>query len=298
MCRYLWKLAACALCVTHISYVRGSDETVFSDHVVKSMRGERNARDLALLYQRAIVEASNPECLRLKQSDNQSISARSAWELTLRESKSQEDKNRHGEKLPDSKVSRFIGFCEGRMNEDIPIWWHDRLCSAWVIDGQKHLLRFGGDREAIEKSVVEGNIHRIIEIKMDEKERQGTVMTRDLQFNIPLDIMRNRLLDTRATRVSGSNYGKLCVIAMHVDFGSPYEIVCFNRDVGKEEWRAAVWSEFFPFFVTSREGPFHVLDIVVTEKHVTVFGTTSFAMYIESFDVTNGSCVFRFCTSY
>lgn len=189
-------------------------------------------------------------------------------------------------------MGRFVEFLNEKVGTKPPAWFKDGLLNTDYFPGQHHAFgrskvgpsysASGSDRE-----VNDGSLLTISGDKVTIARKGKSVDSTEKLVG----------LDRMSERVAVECADGLFLCAVHGNYsgGYPYKLVALDEKSGLQKWQADVWA--------ARRGGstgigHHDVSMVVDEKAVTLFGMESHGAYVESFELSTGKPIFRFCTSY
>lgn len=262
-----------------------------ANHRLESAVKAKSPRETADAYQLLFSHASATELQDLIVDKHVSISLRGAWEHVRRTVK---EGKLSAPIAPDtSELHRFLGFVEGRLAVPIPERWERSLLSAMAHK-----------RDNVYFHVLENSPYRRTEARLSapksvsvRKNDGGFLLDVDEQsLRIPADIVKNASRKGPIDAVNTIVDGDRCYVALHSDFGLPYQVHCFEIATAKLLWSTEVWAAGGLIMYTGMG--FHWADLVLHDKVLYVFGVSGDAAYIEGFATMDGNNQFRFSTSY
>jgi hypothetical protein len=87
-------------------------------------------------------------------------------------------------------------------------------------------------------------------------------------------------------------------IAFHDTMEGRYVLLLVDRDTRGLRWSTSVWAGIARILGRTGAGYWHHIEIIEAAGRVYVFGATNFVIYIEAFDKSDGTNLFRFSSSY
>jgi hypothetical protein len=191
----------------------------------------------------------------------------------------------------------FVGFVEGRLNVVIPRTWEENILSAeansqMTIQFPNVQRKPGGFRKtasgyfapsSVDVKTVDNGLH---------------VLMGESEFRLDDALVeRSRAKLGRVTGLSALIAGESCYVALYTDDSHPYYMHCVERESSKLLWTANVWAGL-PEGVLSRSGSRHLVNMVLKDGVLYLFGTCFECGYIEAVEVAGGKSIFRFSTAY
>jgi hypothetical protein len=86
-----------------------------------------------------------------------------------------------------------------------------------------------------------------------------------------------------------------CYVAVHSDWGDPFELTAIERASAKVLWKASVWG--YSWAVIASGQNFMCVELVEQDNRVVVFGAGG-GFHVEAFQSDTGESLFRFSNSY
>lgn len=199
--------------------------------------------------------------------------------------------------VPD--IQRFVGFVEGRLRTQAPLWWEDMLACPDKLhpsrtgERTQKWLRFPtvdptSDVQMIKLPAVPDHVILPTETMLWlTEESGGHEYTLALQDDMVVIV-------SKPTAICGSR------------------LTCVESKTGKGKWRKDIWGT--NQHRMARSGPecipVDVVSFKLTNETLTIFGARSFrivysthhsfissAFYIEQYSLNNGDCIVRFSTN-
>lgn len=236
---------------------------------------------------RKLFEQIGPEDLRALQTHSRdSIAIQAAWQevkLTV-----PDQGLTHAVRPDRRKLEWFLGFLEGRAHVKAPEWWSELLLDVWanrrdnfystagVKENRYHKLGLNETRGPRDTSLVRGGGKVVFRIGTDS-------------ISIPEGLLGG-FYD-----VSGMFTPSRCYIAVHNDFGTPFQLACINRTTEKLLWKSEVFGAWWGG--TTGISTMWV-DVTEQGRGVVVFGAGTIGLHVEAFRPKDGKNLFRFSTSH
>ena len=237
-------------------------------------------------------------------NDHRAVMAQ--WELAVQSKNSAVINPVNPFKFPRENIQRFIGFVEGRLNIDLPVWWEETACTARSF-GPKFML----DMEVQKSSKWRDSKESFFWLHENVKSAYATgseleavlknesdPVTLDFSKEIPTKFY----LDNPSTCINISQPDALYV-TIHTSVGRMYKISKFNPGRKEAVWSRSVWTMPNPPTGSSgipRQG--HYSEMIFTDETVYVVGATPGGgpgvIYLEGFSRTSGNPTIRFSSEY
>ncbi len=263
--------------------------------------------DLNEQIRRTVREASQSSIEQLKIQGNLTIALAAAWEQERRSFCREESQQLVA-------MGRFLGFVEGRLRTDIPIWWENAVLRAENLGPL-----FGFDLADAGQSP-----SRITQVPFHWQQRRLVIRSRGDELPCkPSNTLAPRAanvvnqggivvisLGNRSIALSGEAMIKSApftgisvlfrdnhvFVALHSQTPSPYALLCFDAKSKALIWRSQVWAAGG---FRGYEGFFrHWVGIQDTDNIVRVVGVGCDCAYIEEFAKEDGKARLRFGTVY
>lgn len=188
----------------------------------------------------------------------------------------------------------FLKFLKEKTKCPIPDWWNEDLVDVDVVPGRLHTFRGLAKQPALADGVAGGKVVKGAELF----QRGGTVTyslgknsidfpkeTFGLDRNIPQYVAFTAIWTEKISVVT----------AYDLLGGMQFKVAGFESVSGKAIWNSSIWS--VNRTILDAAAP-HRIELVACKNCFYVFGEEPHGMYIESFDLATGKCLFRFSTSY
>jgi hypothetical protein len=278
--------------VTLVAAVDPRDEFMNSGSI------ERLAHTLNSL----LKDASSERLEELKNDANLTIALGAAYRLCQKPGPSN--------MIP--RPQRFLGFMEGRAHLRIPVRWEVELSS--------HLF---GNRPDLAVAAMEdyrpiapflerrGNTFLInpdadhltdvggrapIGTDLDRYDGKVVLSMGNKKVSISKDALPKFEAYTpplaHCAVILGS---KRSFLAFYDQLANPYPLVCVDSRSGEVLWREMVWAMGFTRAIAGTA--VHNMNMNLTGGAISIFGDRPSGVYAESFDVENGTNIFRFSTN-
>jgi hypothetical protein len=226
----------------------------------------------------------------LKAHASVGIGLRAAWEevrISVPEKRqpSQLDVDR-------TRLSRFIGFVEGRLCISLPPWWEETVLNAQAFE-RANIFFTVQPQLLYPKRGLGFLMPR--DTTLINTQQQAVLQVRGESVRIPAKVLENGRTHSGPCLSAFLDRDR-AYVAMQSDCCDPYQLICIDRRLGNIVWEAEVWASGGGIFYC---GPsYHVVSISVADQRVLVFGAGPNCVYVEGFAVVNGTPLFRFSTSY
>lgn len=223
----------------------------------------------------------------------------------------------HDAKKKNLKPQRLLGFIEGRIEAEIPVFWEARLLSRLLRDDRKMLREVLSDYAGLKGSLISrepgGNylvrqpdsaaigmgLESTDGLKLEKKDGSIRVQIGD-RVIVSKDELVTTILKANPPAgfvlASAATNGSYTVVASRDPYGSKYPICCLENSTGKAVWKADVWG-LGPGSITHTGPAWHNVTIAFGKNRVAVFGESS-DCYVEVFDIRTGRSLCRFATNY
>ena len=229
---------------------------------------------------------------RFQANDHDGIALQAAWEeIALTVPEKEPDR---AIRLDRHKLEWFLGFLEGRGRVQAPQWWAEMLLDSRA--NRRDNIYAGNPKET--------PYHRT---GLDDVQApRNTTLRRDgdkiilkvglESVSLPESFLGKDYSGQVCDNVSALITSGRCYIALHDDFGYPYQLVCIDRLTAKIVWKSEVWSMWWGAIA----GFGGNMWVAVTEqnKRIVVFGAGSTGIHVEAFREDDGINLFRFSSSY
>jgi hypothetical protein len=248
----------------------------------------------------AVVARASDERLSELQCDRRAaIALRAAWERVRRTvPNNKEQKANHPD--PDS-VSRFLGFVEGRVRVAIPKFWENGIRRAVKNQGSRIWFERGKRPEPgdITYKQVRPELWAAEGITVEARGLPLYVSDGDMSVRLATDIFTSKWKVPFA-RISVDLAGEKYFLGHYSCFREPFHLHRVAAASGDIEWSSRVSAGVDLGDTIGYVGPTsrHSVAIAHADDAVVVFGLDFDAAYIEAFDPTNGTNLYRFCTAY
>lgn len=255
--------------------------------------------------------ATAVELTELKHHSNLGISFCAAWEAVRRSTLAGDNippERIEHRSIDDAVLGNFLGFLEGRLGFNLPERWSKNF------DGRTVAHRATGGRlsdegpplgnDATDDAIVSLN-HDISAttstpgLTLLRAEKGVDVGIDGKKYHIPEAVFSHALRYQEFSIIDAlpaSDKGLVC--AVHSEVGRTYFLYYVHANEPAPRWTSNVWADWGMLRAASGSGYWHVLDIVLHEKRVFLFGSSPICMYIEGFDLDSGRNVCRFSTAY
>lgn len=261
----------------------------------------------------------NPSPTRLdewERQTNDGLAIQAAWERIVGSMPPETTGSQEFLTVDPRLMQRFLGFVAGRLQVTLPTWWvrsfeegkyrESGLWSVsellpgvrreeWTGDESQDdefpaddLQEVGFNIQGKVQSVTNGN--DFVEVKAEDR-----------VYRIPRSVLNDALEDHSGYNVIdvGSVDESTWIIAVHEDKYLRYPLYALTNKSEKPLWKATVFCEDTLIGGSTGSGFTHCTESVMDSKgRVLVFGANDFSMYIEGFDLRDGTPSFRFSTSY
>lgn len=235
----------------------------------------------------ALYETASRESLRqLQLNSSDTIAIQSAWHefvLTLPEAESDVAV------VPDrDRLSRFIGFMEGRGRIQSPRWWADAILNARANGRYVYAHEFpAGDPESAPP---------VSKVFFGKNADDKTGIQIDSEFVRVPDDLREKMGFNGFTRTTAALITDICCyIAVYDDIGYPYQLACVERSTSRVRWITKVWGCWWAGASGLHR---HSVEILENGDRVAVFGIASSGFHVEAFRVEDGTPLLRFSNTY
>lgn len=293
------KLVECCLIVT--TFLRCVPANA-QDSLLHQFVNAQTPQEAGALSERIFqdVDSEFLDPLHLVSSRNHSIALQCEWRLhhrLLPPKQANFGITPEVSHLPD--IQRFVGFLEGRLRVQAPIWWEEMMHSPDKL----HPARTGA------------TTNKWATFSVDPHDVDTA--TTDLIVGAELRPAPIKTLQWLAREGVPSQYtavladGELVVVSKP-QTGSKARIACVATGRHAEKWRNDVWGtdQFTEVSSGPPVIPVEVITLVVSPEDITVFGATSLqvkhtrghdfirsAFYVEQFARKDGRCHARFATN-
>lgn len=295
-------------------------EVQISDIVRLMQSGKDDVLSLPAAYGKFFGSATVQQLNCLEHTQNTGLAIRAAWERFGREI----DRNRvmDGKKTQRCDIvapyalGRFIGFMQGRLNVPIPTWWiscfRNGETTGLVDRGPQfvpRIERLSFHTPAADPTIASRFHETTAKIMASTNVRDITIgqdgfLVATLACGMNCRIPEKLLLghDEDEFDVPGVSAVPLvngrCIVALFElqSTSTVAPLWCINPASGEVIWTSTVWGNYHP---VGGSGPaVHTMEILVFRDIVFAFGKDSYDLYLEAFQVDDGTNQFRFSTSY
>jgi hypothetical protein len=262
-----------------------TDEEKQVQAILAAKDPSRAASDYGALFKSATTE----DLRRLQMNSSDTIAIQAAWEEVEQTVPVKPDQVVRPDR---EKLTRFLGFLEGRARVRAPEWWAEALLDARA-NRRGNLYAGGlniGERRASRTSAA---LPR--SATFDSKDGKPVVRLGAVSVPVAEDL-RDKLKGTKFfDGVSALITSSHCYIAAYDDVGYPYRLACVERASAKTLWVTEVWESWW----ANATGQ-HRQWVEVTEQgdRIVVFGVASAGFHVEAFRADDGVNVLRFSNSY
>ncbi len=241
---------------------------------------------------RALFQAAGAAGLpKLKLYRHDGIAIQAAWEevaLTVPEEEGA------GAFLPDKgKLGQFLGFLEGRTRVKVPKQWEQVVLDA----------RANHRRNIYAGGLVQGwpyhmagldDVRAPLDTTLQKQDEKVLLRVGQDSASIPRELLGKDDSGSLWCNVSAAIHADRCYIAVHGDWGYPYDLACIDRASAKVLWKSRVWGTFW-----GNAGGQSIERVAVTVQsgRVVVFGASG-GVNVEAFNADDGTNLFRFSSSY
>lgn len=238
----------------------------------------------------------------LKTHKHDGIALRAAWEVLRRTIKESPDKDDDADtvvRLDQRSVQRFIGFVEGRLKISLPRQFEKTLQHAQATEADNilffPLLGFPIKHWPNHKTPSGLVTNKDIWAVNRKDEAQLLVSSYKKTCKVPMRYRNEAAkkgIDYGLTSIIEDNQ---CIVGFMGDSCFSYRLLCLNLKSSELLWSTEVWASGLGGFSGQDR---HLAVMKVHENKLYVFGACTRNMYIEAFDMKDGSNLFRFGTGY
>jgi hypothetical protein len=176
----------------------------------------------------------------------------------------------------------------------IPEWWQQALLDAqatardniYFVAPPHSPYRRIKDKSLGHDWSVYGNV------SLEKKDEIIRVSVDKHTVVLPQDILRGKFA------ISGLVADDNIYVAGYIGAGYSYPLVCIKKETGKVIWQTDVAAVGAFLISGSTAGRFHWVAVIPDGHRVLVCGATNDGIYIEGFETKDGTCLFRFGTTY
>jgi hypothetical protein len=269
---------------------RPQQSTSVTDEQVRAILAAKDPSDAAARYSSLFKSVTADGLRRLQLNPSDTIAIQAAWEEVELTVPVQPDRVVSPDR---DKLSRFIGFLEGRARVQTPQWWAEALldaqanCRGNVYAGGLNMA------ELREKRPNAGAPPH--QASFDKLEGKPVVRVGSESAPIPEGLREKLGANGFADRVCALITASNCYVAVYDSVGYPYRLACVERSSAKIRWIAEVWASWWGH-ATGRHH--HWVEVTEQGNRVAVFGVASVGFHAEVFRVDDGVNVLRFSNSY
>ncbi len=264
---------------------------------VQAVLAADEPRTAAERYGELFNSLTNDGLKKLQEHSNDTIAIQAAWEEIERSLPRNPDK----EVRPDrDKLTRFLGFLEGRGRVRAPRWWAEAILDARA-NGRGHVHagafyeefgRWFNDPRFNEKD--KKAVWPRLETSIEEHEIKTVVRVGRSRAPIPADLPKKLGVHGFFHSVTALITPSRCYLAAHDGFGYPYQLACVDLPSGKLRWITEVRGSFWG---DVGGASMQFVEVVEQEDRVVAFGI-SMGFHVEAFRKDDGVNLFRFSNSY
>ena len=319
MC-FLFKFGAgCIVAIVSLRFPMICLAAPTADEVVQTMQSVDSARELGKVFWGLFQNCNDDQLKRLKAHSNHGVAIQASWEQlrraidTLPKKKSKEEE---WEFVDPNSLHRFLGFIEGRLHLTIPCEWEKEMLLATAIPGDPVSLAPGSapqDDRPTPYYDTNNKMQTATGLQLYETDdaisitRNSDRMTFQFSRAVLEDAAKEYkfIKDSFYDGDSGEKYKinliatdqKYFIVYHGIQYDGRYPLFCFKKGESKLQWTTEVIGFEGGGGLTGANF-YHWTIMKVSGDHVIVFGAGHISMYIEAFSISNGSCLFRFNTSY
>ena len=258
---------------------------------VEEVLQAKSRSDLSTALRALFATSTGDHLAILRRHANNGIAITAAWERLVRSGLPIQTNDRLP--LGAAPTNRFLGFVEGRLNCNLPVWWASVITSGEVDKNKRFYFDLLATEFAYQET--ESGIAAPIGVKARKGEENLHVSIGEKSCRIALTDLRGRSRIIHGLNALIAN--KRCYVAAHTSHCSPYKIACVDTETMNLLWTNEVFTRAGSLLSVS--GPrLHFVDLRKLGNSILLFGVDDHSAYIESFSVNDGSSSFRFMTDY
>jgi hypothetical protein len=241
-------------------------------------------------YDALFHSATTDSLRRLQMNPSDTIAIQAAWqevELTVPE------KSELTVRPDRDKLSRFLGFLEGRARVQAPRWWAEAILDARA--NHRGNVYAGGLNLSWRREPIPNAAAPPPQATFDKQDGKPVVRIGSEFALIPEDLRDKLRPNGPDIKVTALIDPARCYVAAYDCVGSPYRLACVERSPERIRWIADVWASSWGAF-TGR--PKQLVEVIEQGDRVVVFGIASSGFHVEAFRLDDGLNILRFSNSY
>lgn len=287
------KIKHCVFLLTCLSgvalnYETTGDEQEWLDDVTKAVDHAATVKDFRSAS--AYFQQASPARLDAAQQHlSNNIAIRAAWERVRRTITETEEGSEH--RLKQVATARFVGFVEGRLGIMTSRAWSDSVLNGRAR--RRDRIRFKIARKH-EPRDLQADFLVNTGLTVTKRDSRYHFKTQTGGYSVGVEFLGDYSEPKWTHVVEAVVMQPQCYIAFYSSAPIPFKLIAFQAE--GVAWDAEVWASGGLSPYSGQHS--HVVTITGKGQTVYVFGAATDSIYIEGFDVDDGTAILRFSSNY